>query len=133
MLIPHGTLVAVLDGRTLELHRNAGTDAEMKLEAIAAPTLPVGSPDSGHHHQSSSANPDRRLQEEDAFIAAAAKWLNHQAIQSAFETFVIVAAPRALGELRRHYHTALKGKIIAEIDRDLVGRPTSELSAALIR
>jgi protein required for attachment to host cells len=132
MLIPHGALIAVLDGASLEMHRNSGDQTRLQLDPVPTPKLDVHSKESGHRHRSSSANPDRHLLEEDAFIAAAAAWLNRQAIEDHISALVVVAAPRALGELRHHYHRAVQEKLVAEVDRDLVGRPAEELQAALL-
>jgi len=132
MQMPHGTLIAVADGAHLELYRNAGQEAQAKLSAVPAPHLAPHGSDSGKRHRASSANPDHHLLEEDDFIAAIADWLNHQAIEGAIERLVIVAPPRALGELRHHYHPKLSEKILAEIDHDLVGRPVAEIESALI-
>jgi len=132
MLMPHGTLIAVADGAHLELYRNSGQEAHPKLSPVAAPNLPPHGSDSGKRHRASAANPDHRLLEEDNFIAAIADWLNHQAIDGAIEGLVIVAPPRALGELRLHYHPKLAEKILAEIHHDLVGRPVADIESALI-
>ena len=56
MLIPHGTLVAVIDGVTFELYRNAGTEAEPELSPEDSPKLDASN-HSGGSHRSSSGNP----------------------------------------------------------------------------
>jgi protein required for attachment to host cells len=132
MLIPNGTLVAVIDGAGLKLYRNSGVEAHPKLAALPAPTLAAHSKDSGKRHRSSAANPDDQLVEEDSFVAAIADWLNQQALDGKIEHLVVVAAPRALGELRRNYHKALAEKILAELPKDLIDRPLAELEAALV-
>ncbi len=132
MLIPHGTLVAVADGANLKLYRNTGEETHPKLILLPTPKLEGHSKDSGKRHRSSAANPDDQLIEEDSFIAAVADWLNHQAIEGKIDHLVVVAAPRALGELRRHYHKTLADKILAELDKDLIDRPLAELEAALV-
>ena len=131
MLLPHGALIAVLDGVSLELFRNGGTEASLKLAALPTPKLAAHSNDSGKRHHASSANPDHHLAAEDTFVASAAAWLNQQAIEGKFDHVVVVAAARALGELRRHYHTALNAKLVGELAKELTGRPPSEIEHEL--
>ncbi len=131
MLIPHGTLVAVLDGKTLELFRNGGTELELKLAALPPPKLHGHSKDLGKRHRKSSANPDHHLVEEDAFAASAVDWLNHEAIGGRFDHLVVVAAPRTLGELRRHYHVTLKHKLVGEVAKEMTGEPPAAVEAEL--
>src|SRR3954467_13273744 len=100
MLIPHGTMVAVLDGANLELYRNASDETHPKLTPLPLPPLSGHSKDSGKRHRASAANPDEHLLEEDSFVAAVADWLNHQATEAKIDRLVVIAAPRALGELR---------------------------------
>jgi protein required for attachment to host cells len=40
---------------------------------------------------------------------------------------VIVAAPRALGEMRKHYHKALLAIILVEIAKDLTGHSLTDV------
>jgi protein required for attachment to host cells len=131
MLIPHGTLIAVADGRKLELFRNNGDEVNLKLDALATPDLNAHATDSGHHHHSSSANPARHLQEEDAFAAAAVGWLNHQTIDGHIENLIVIAAPRTLGEMRRHYHVTLKNKLLAELSKEMTGQPADKIAHEL--
>ena len=132
MLIPHGTTIAVIDGAGLKLYRNSGEETQPKLVPLPTPALSAHSKDSGKRHRSSSANPDDQLVEEDSLMAAIADWLNRQALEAKIEHLVVVAAPRALGELRRHYHKALAAKILLELHKDLIDRPVAELEAALV-
>jgi protein required for attachment to host cells len=46
---------------------------------------------------------------------------------------VIVAPPRTLAELRRHYSREVSARIVAEIDKDLTGHPVDEIAAIIIR
>jgi len=132
MLIPHGATVVVADGTKLTLFRNAGEEGHPKLTALPAPKLEGHSKDSGKRHRSSAANPDAQLVREDSFLAAVGDWLNRQATGGKIGDLIVVAAPRALGELRRHYRPVLAEKLLLEIDKDLVGRPVAELEAALV-
>lgn len=131
MLIPHNTLVAVADGEKLELYRNTGTETGLRLAALPTPELDAHSKEAGSRHRSSPANPSRHLLAEDSFAAAVADWLNRQAIEGAVERVVVIAAPRVLGEMRRHYHGALKERLLAELSKELTGQPVAAIEREL--
>lgn len=122
MLLPHGAIVAVIDGRHFELHRNTGNEADPVLSPLATPRLDEHNKGAGTHHHPSSANPNGHLLDEDAHVAAAAAWLNGQVQGGKIEHLVVVAPPRALGEMRRHYSSQLERVLLKEIPKDLAGR-----------
>lgn len=130
MKLPHGATVAVADGARFVLFRNAGDEANPNLTALPTPEIDDNS-DGGKRHRSSAADPDVRRQEEDAFAVGAADWLNHQALTHKIDKLVIIAAPRTLGELRRHYHKTLSAMIVGEIDKDLTGHTIPEIEKAI--
>ena len=131
MLLPHGTVIALADGKKFELFRNSGKEAEPELTAIDSPRLDETNKGSGGHHQTSSANPSSHRLEEDAHAAAVANWLNSQVLGHKIETLVVIADPRTLGEMRRHYHKQLEQALHGELAKDLVGRTGPEIIAAL--
>lgn len=130
MLIPHGTVVALVDGKNFELYRNSGNEAEPQLEAIDAPRFDVRSHSGGGHH-SSSANPSGHLADEDAHANAVTQWLNSQVLGHKIDQLIVIAAPRTLGEMRHHYHKMLDSAIVAELAKDLNGRPLGDILSAL--
>ena len=131
MMLPHNTTVAVVDGQSLNLFHNGGHESELALKAAPSPVLHAGNAGSGGRHQSSSGNPDNSHQSEDAFAAAAAGWLNRQVLDGKIEALVVIAAPKTLGELRKHYHKQLEAVLEGELSKDLVGRPIAEVEAAI--
>jgi len=131
MLLPHGTVIALVDGKKFELFRNGGNEAHPELAPMEPPKLDEHNKGAGAHHYSSAGNPTGHLLEEDAHAAAVAEWLNQQAIAHKFEHLVVIAAPRTLGELRMHYHKQLESTLLAELAKDLVGRPGPDIVAAL--
>lgn len=131
MLLSHGTVVALVDGKNFELYRNAGNEAEPVLEAVATPKLDEHNKSSGAHHYSSSGNPTGHLLEEDAHAAAVVGWLNSQVLGHKIESLVVFAAPRTLGEMRKHYHKQTERAVTKEIAKDMIGRQPAELVAAL--
>lgn len=131
MMLPHNATVAVLDGETLALFHNGGNEGDLALKAVDSPALNGGNAGSGGRHHSSSANPDDSRQFEDGFAAAAAAWLNRQVLDGKIDALVVIAAPKTLGELRRHYHKELEAVLEGELSKDLAGHPISDIEAAI--
>lgn len=130
MLLPHDALIAVIDGQTFELYRNSGNEAEPELTPQDSPALD-SSNHSGGSHKSSSGNPGGHQPDEDAYAIAAAEWLNQQVLSHKVTDLVIFAAPRTLGEIRKHYHKQTEQALLGEINKSMSGRQPSELLTAL--
>jgi protein required for attachment to host cells len=126
MHVPHDTLVAIADGEHLHLFKSSGEGEDIELKALERPKIEGSNHSGGAHHHSSAANPDKKGDAHDMFAAASADYLNKLAIGNKIEHAIIVAAPRLLGEMRKHYHKALDGKLLKEIPKDLTGQ-TSEV------
>lgn len=133
MQLPHGLVVAVVDGEILHLYSNSGDERNVKLVAYEHESIEGDNHSSGSRHQSSSSNPDDSRQEEDSFAAAVAANLNKQVLSGKIEDLFIVASPKTLGELRKHYHKALEQKLLGEIAKDLTGHSISDIEAALAK
>ena len=133
MLLAHGTIVAVADGERLNLYRNSGNEAEPMLAAIASPQTGTETSDGGTRHHSSSANPDDSRVAEDGFAAATASLLNKMALDGDFDSLVVIAAPKTLGELRKHWHKALEAKLVGELAKELTGHSIANIEAALAK
>src|SRR6478609_8587683 len=97
MLLPKGAIVAVADGETLVMFRNDGDEREMKLR-----TLP------------------------DANVVSGAKGSGAM-LDGTISDLVIIAAPRTLGELRKHYHKALTAILKHEIAKELTGHSLHDI------
>ena len=130
MLLPHGTMIALADGAKFELYRNAGNEAEPDLAPLDPPKLYTRN-HSGGHHRSSAGNHADSLVAEDAHAAAVAEWLNGQVLGHKIASLVVIASPRTLGEIRRHYHKQTEGVLLREVAKDLTGRKPGEILAAL--
>lgn len=143
MNLPNNTLVLVADGRKMLFLRNHGNTIKMDLrieahyqqdnpanrdQASAAPGRSVASVG---NRRSAMEETDFHQIEEDRFAAEAADLLRARALGGDFETLVVVAPPRTLGEMRKHYHKEVANRIVDEIDKDLTGRPINEIEAAL--
>jgi hypothetical protein len=133
MQFPQGTTIAVTDGTKLQVYRNIGDDIHLKLALLPPALLHTEGKGSGHRHHSSAANPDRSRLEEDAFSASVASWLNSQVLAGHIHKLYVVAPPRALGELRRHYHPNLMEQLLGEQHKEHTHDTAEELHAALVK
>lgn len=131
MILPTGTTVAVTDGETVRLFHNTGVKHGVHLiEVTAVPPAPTRS-GSGARHHTGSANPDGRRLAEDDFAAATAAFLNKLSLDGTIEHLVVVSDPRTLGEMRKHFHRDLKGKIIRELAKDFSRRPLEDIASLI--
>jgi len=69
--------------------------------------------------------------EEDRFAGEIADMLKKRALNNGFDALFIVAPPRTLGELRKHYHKEVEARLKGEIDKDLTGHPVPDIEKAL--
>lgn len=131
MQIPKGATVAVADGQKLSLFQNAGEAANPKLTALPVGEVNTDNKSGGKGHASSAANPDDNTQDEDGFVAGVVDILNGQVLSGKISHLVVIAAPRALGEMRKHYHAKLKEVLVGEISKDLTGQTSSDIEKAI--
>lgn len=131
MKIPRNAIVAVADGKILNLYRNDGEESAPKLTAMPDAVISTENKGSGGRHHSSSANPSDSQQDEDSFAAGTAAMLNKRVLAGTIDALIIVAAPRTLGELRKHYHKALSTVLMGEISKDLTGHPVADVENAI--
>jgi len=104
--------------------RNTGTQAHLVLTELRQPDVHGDVEGAVRHQHTGGDNRDRRqLQDrgldkdhqEASFGAAIARWLNHEIAAGRMGPLLVVAPPRALGELRLHYGEALKKCLVAEL------------------
>ena len=142
MRIPHDAHVLVADGRKLLFFRNEGDADYPTLELVRH----AEHPNPPHHDQardtagqSSSTREgtmgetDFHQLEEDRFAADAAEMLRKRALAGEFETLVVVAPPKTLGELRKHYHKEVEKRLAGEIAKDLTGHTVPQIEEALLK
>jgi protein required for attachment to host cells len=145
MRIPHDSYVLVADGAKMLFFRNEGDADQLNLKVIAAEqqadeadrdikTDAAGRKPSapGMGGGSSAGETDFHQQAEDRFAAEAANRINRAALAGEFEKLIIVAPPKTLGELRKHYHKSVESRIAAEIAKDLTGHPVDRIEKALL-
>jgi protein required for attachment to host cells len=131
MMLPNGATVAVADGETVRLFHNTGVKPAVHLvEITAGPPAPAHSSLGARHH-TGSGNPDGRRLVEDDFAEATAAFLNKLSLDGTIEHLVVVADPRTLGEMRKHFHRDLRGKIIGELAKEFSRRPLEDIASLI--
>lgn len=131
MQLPQGASVAVVDGEKFAMFRNTGTVAEPKLTAVPDAEINDAQWGADTGHSSSAANPDESQDEEDGFAKGVADHLNKLAIADKLSDLVVIAAPRTLGSLRKHYHVKLEQAVLKELSKDLTGHTTADIEKAI--
>jgi len=143
MDIPHKSVVLVADGRKMLFLRNEGdaTHPNLVVEHAEEQDNPSTSDQTTHRAgqassprggvQSSVEPTDFHQIEEDRFAAEAADMLKKRAFANDYESLIIVAPPRTLGELRKHYHKEVSDRLTGELDKDLTGHPIDEIEALI--
>ncbi len=132
MKVPHKAHVAVVDGNRFVLMRNVGTLFEPELETLETPDIDPTNFSAGVRHQDPVGQLLGRTDlNELAFAAGVAEWLNHAVLGNRIEKLVIIADPKSLGEMRRHYHKELGKALVGEIDKALTGEPNARIAKIL--
>ncbi|WP_292038945.1 MULTISPECIES: host attachment family protein [unclassified Brevundimonas] len=126
MNLPTNALVAVVDGENLRLFRNTGTATDVQLKGIETPALEERVSGSAGRI-SSDANPDNDTQAEDGHAMSVAVALNGWALKNKFDKLVVIAAPKTMGELRKHWHKEVEGAIIGEITKTLTNASPEDI------
>lgn len=138
----HGTWVVVADGKKALLLHNTGSAVEPDLQVlykdvqVNPPTSAQGTERPGRnadpvYGKSAMENTDWHQIAEDKFAHTVAGWVNAAALEKEFETLVVVAPARTLGELRKHFHKETQSRIIQEVDKDLTRHTVAEIAKLL--
>lgn len=132
MKLPHKAHVAIVDGKNFTVMRNMGQIFEPKLENAQKPELSASNFSAGVKHQDDVGQERGRTDlEELAHGAAAADWLNSKAIANEIDEVLVIADPKTLGEMRRHYHSELEKRLIGEIDKTVTGEPIATIEKVI--
>lgn len=144
MQVSHNSVVLVADGRKLLFLRNQGDDVYPNLQVEHAEeranpptreqaTDAAGGASSTQGAARSSVEPtDFHQIEEDRFAADAADLLKRRALRNDYESLIVIAPPRTLGELRKHYHKEVSSRLTGELDKDLTGHTIPDIEKALL-
>lgn len=143
MRIENGTLVMVADGAKMLLLRNKGDadypnlEVEAGLEQASEPDRDIATDAPGRASSpvggqaSTMEQPDYHQQAEDRFAAEAADLLKERALANDYESLIIVAPPRTLGEMRKHYHGEVEKRLSGEIAKDLTNHPVDQIESII--
>jgi protein required for attachment to host cells len=144
MEIANKSLVVVADGRKMLFFRNEGdalypnlaldrvreqdnpADRDQKSDAPGVAYSSVG------NSRHSFSEVDFHQLEEDRFASETADLLKKRALANDFESLIIVAPPKTLGELRKHYHKEVESRLVGEIAKDLTGHPVDEIEKIIV-
>ena len=143
MQVPHKTFVVVADGKKMLFFRNEGDAAfpklevERKREQEDPKDRDLKTDQAGRAAESMSGGRstyeevDFHQLEEDRFAHETADMLKRRALRNDFDSLIVVAPPRTLGELRKHYHKEVEKRLVAEVAKDLVNVPVEEIERIL--
>ena len=132
MKIPNNAHIAIVDGERFILTRNSGQPFEPKLEKLDEPALAATNFSAGVKHQDDAGQQTGSTQlDELAHGAAVAEWLNQKAIAGEITDLVVVADPKTLGEMRRHYHSELEKRLVGEVDKTVTGETLDKIGEIL--
>lgn len=137
--------VAVVDGARGMFLVNEGTANDPQLVVLRSfgidnpPTHEQGRDkpprafDADGTHRSAMETPDLHQKAEDRFVAGLMAELEKAAVANTFDKVVLVAAPVALGVMRKEIGSALRGKIVKEIAADYVKMPVPDITKAVAK
>lgn len=145
MRIAHKSVVVVADGRKMLLFRNAGRpdDPSLELERTCEqdnlPNRELKSDSPGRSTASVGLGrnafdeADFHEIEEMRFASETAEMLRRRALSNDFDSLIVIAPPKTLGALRKHYHKEVETRLKAEIAKDLTGHPVKEIERIIVQ
>jgi len=143
MSIPNQALVLVADGRKMLFLRNHGGPARLDLRTEAHDERqdakdsdmktdgPGLTGQSGGYGRPAMDETDYHQQAEDQWAKDAADQLNRRALANDYDALAIVAPPKTLGELRKHFHKETGRRIVATFNKEMTDRPLADIEDLL--
>ncbi len=141
--VPNEGWVVVCDGaKALFLHNEGDSvypnlKTEQVMNRPAPPARELGSDRPGRTHEShghgrsAMEQPDLHEAAEAEFLGDVAAQLGRLQAEGSLASLILVAPPRALGTLRKALPAAVQSVVSAELAKDLVSLPLSEIEAHL--
>lgn len=145
MKLVRDTCVLVLDGEKALFFRNGGLanspSLELEREIVQdnPPAREQGSDQPGRafssvgQGRSAYDETDFHLLEQDRFAVQMAEFLKKRALNNEFDRLIVVAPPRTLGAMRKHYHKQVEQRLVGEISKDLTGHPVNEIEKIILQ
>jgi protein required for attachment to host cells len=144
MTIAAHSLVLVADGRKVLFLKNQGSGKRIDLRTIAHDARD----DRKDHEIKSDApgltqqrfgfgrpavdEPDFHQLEEDRWAAQIAADINDRILRHEVESLIVIAPPRTMGVLRRHWHKETAQRLILELNKEMTDRPIADIEALLM-
>lgn len=138
------TWVLIADGGRARILSREGSEHELspvegmtfhhdlpKTSDLARDRQPRSFESVGHGRHPVDSGPDLHRQEKEKFALELAKLLDAKAAEKAYDSLVIVAPAKALGELRASISAAVRAKVAGELDKDLTKTPNHEVMTHL--
>ena len=143
MRLPHNSFVVVADGEKMLLFRNEGDSefprlvVERNREQENPENVEHKTDEAGRRHgvgpgRSAYEETDFHQLEKDRFAHQIADMLKRWALRNDLGQLVVVAPPKTLSELRKHYHKEVQKRLVTEIPKDLTNMPVPEIEKALL-
>lgn len=141
--IPHNGWLLLCDGAKALVLRNAGNIDQLNLVVVDtelephAPTRELGTDRPGRVYQSeggsrsSMQETDWHDQAEEGFVSHVAERFKAAVVGHEVDGIILVAPPRVLGMLRKHLDPSLRSTVIAEVAKDLLKFPISQIESYL--
>lgn len=143
MSLPNNALVLVVDGRKSTLFRNHGDERQIDLRTESheerkdakdhelKSDAPGTTGQSGGFGRPAYEETDYHQRAEDLFAQAVADDINHRVVAGKVDALAVIAPPRTLGELRKHWRKDTRQRILIEIDKEMTDRPMPDIEALL--
>jgi protein required for attachment to host cells len=143
MNLDNGAWVLVADGAKALTLVNEGDADIINLRRVAVENEPhertsaIGTDRPGRTHQSADARrsgmeqTDWHDKAEHEFVRGVAEWLDVAAQHGRYAKLLVVAAPRALADLRAAFTPRVQALIVGELAKDLTGHPIPEIEKAI--
>lgn len=133
MELPNGATVAIVDGEQLLLFKNKGDKQDINLTKLDTPNISDENKSAGVRNQDGGpGGHDGRDLDESAHAAGVATWLNNQVLNHKIDKLVVIADPKSIGEMRRHYHKETEGALVGEITKTLTNSPVPDIEKAIL-
>ena len=115
-------------GRGLQLVKGLSFDTHLHRSREIGSDKPSRSFESqGSLRHSIEPRTDLHREEGARFIASIAQALSAAAQRGEYDRLVVIAPPRALGEFRKLLPSAVRGKLVGEVNEDLTKVPVARL------
>ncbi len=132
MKLPNKAHVAIVDGERFILMHNTGQAFEPKLENAKTPDLEATNFSAGVKHQDDAGQKTGATDlNELAHAAAVAEWLNQAVMGGDIKQLMVIADPKTLGEMRRHYHGKLESALVGELAKTLTGESAATIAKSI--